>query len=283
MSAEPLIITFARRSRAVVETAIAAELAEFSRCVTRRARQLLTMGRKGPVGTVQQCVGIVHGWSRSGRLRCGLSNPSKMPGRGWGLPAGGAACPVGAALTKVENSTCSKCYAQNANYQYPSVVGSLKARWFKLQRALAGGIESAALWVAAMARLIRAQSPNEFRWHDSGDAFTERYQLMIHAVCRLTPTVKHWQPTRERGLLTRLLVRMGHAVPRNLCIRLSAPMLGQAPTVTDALRRKGVRSSTVGWSGAGRGVCPAPQQGGRCDDCRRCWQRAAPNSDYPQH
>ena len=36
-----------------------------------------------------------------------------------------------------------------------------------------------------------------FRWHDSGDVQDLDHLRRIYEVCKLTPDVQHWMPTRE--------------------------------------------------------------------------------------
>jgi hypothetical protein len=56
----------------------------------------------------------------------GLSNPSKMPSKSYGLPA--QACKVGGQLRAVKGSTCENCYAYDRGmYGFP-VVKKAQAR-----------------------------------------------------------------------------------------------------------------------------------------------------------
>jgi len=202
-----------------------------------------------------------------------------MPERGWSLPAL-LACETGSSLARKDGTVCSKCYACKGRYQETVVAASLRARWDRLQAAMADGRE--AEWCAAMARLIRKQSPTYFRWHDSGDIFSDRYLLMILVVIRLTPDTDHWIPTKELRRLHRIFVRQGFAVPRNAVFRVSAPMLGAGMTVPEALHARGVRSSSAGWDGSA-GQCSAYTREGFCGDCRDCWDGSTANVNYPIH
>ena len=49
----------------------------------------------------------------------GLSNPSKMPGYGYGLSA--FKCITGSKLRLIKNSTCSMCYALKGRYTFKGV------------------------------------------------------------------------------------------------------------------------------------------------------------------
>ena len=89
-----------------------------------------------------------------------------------------------------------------------------------------------------------------FRWHDSGDVQNRNTLHKIYEVCRLTPDVKHWMPTREAWTKDYL-----HECPSNLIIRFSAPMIDQAAPASWPW------TSTVVTSGR---TCPAPDQGNQC-------------------
>ena len=52
-------------------------------------------------------------------------------------------------------------------------------------------------WVNAMAVQINSKKTKYFRWHDSGDIQDVEHLLKIFEVCKLSPDVKHWMPTRE--------------------------------------------------------------------------------------
>ena len=114
----------------------------------------------------------------------GLSKPSKMPGWAYGLPA--KECKTGSKLVKVPGGVCHGCYALKGMLD-SSRSGAQYRRLASL---------SSPLWVGAMALLINSKK-SKFRWHDSGDVQDEQHLLKIFAVCKLTPEVKHWMPTRE--------------------------------------------------------------------------------------
>ena len=71
----------------------------------------------------------------------------------------------------------------------------------------------------------------------------------------------------------------GGVIPSNLVIRLSATMINGAPSKTHA------HSSTVHTPGVepiGE-ACNASHQGGRCLDCRACWNSSIKNISYEKH
>ena len=184
-----------------------------------------------------------------------LSKPSKMPGWSYGLPA--KECKTGGKLQKVPGSTCYDCYALKGCYVFKVVQD---AQYYRLKAI------KDRRWVQAMALQINNKKSPEFRWHDSGDVQDEDHLIKIFAVCRLTPTVKHWMPTREAWVKAFLSLK-----PDNLVIRFSAPMVNtSAPSSWPA-------TSTVVTTGS---TCPAPKQGNECRDCRACWDPEVKNVAY---
>jgi len=195
-----------------------------------------------------------------------LSEPTKMPGRSYSLPA--AECATGGKLREIEGSTCHKCYAMKGRYTLPAQQGAMYRRLRALDHPQ---------WVEAMAALIRKQSPDYFRWHDSGDLQSVEHLRKINVVAQLTPGTRHWLPTREYRIVRDYLQQYG-AFADNLLVRLSAHMIGgHAPTGA------GLPVSTVNVSGAGVHVCPARHQGNRCGDCRACWSADVRHVSYPLH
>lgn len=199
-----------------------------------------------------------------------LGKPSKMPGFTTAISA--AACKTGAKLAKLAGSVCAGCYAAKGNYLYPSV------RLAHERRLAALGHPE---WAAAMAFLIQRATDKGgepyFRWHDSGDIQSADHLRRIFEVCRATPSVKHWLPTREVKMVREALA--AEKCPANLNIRVSSFMVKSAP-----MRRlpEGTTTSTVSW-GKAPVSCPAYQNEGKCGDCRRCWDKSASNVNYPLH
>ena len=188
----------------------------------------------------------------------GLSKPSKMPGWSIGLPA--KECKTGGKLRDVFGSVCYECYALKGCYVFKVVQD---AQYRRLE-----AIKSSD-WVQAMAHLINSKKPDVFRWHDSGDVQDEAHLQKIYEVCRLTPTKKHWMPTREAWIKAHLQDK-----PNNLVIRFSAPMVNQRAPASWP------NSSMVVEKDA---TCPAPSQGGKCGDCRQCWDSSIKVVSYGKH
>jgi len=116
-----------------------------------------------------------------------------------------------------------------------------------------------------------------FRFHDSGDLQSPEH---LHAILRVavwSPDWQFWLPTKE--YVTVRNVKKQVPVPRNIVIRISAPMLNKAPS--EAIKNIGEPTSTVSsYEGFG---CPARNQGNACGTCRACWKLSVTNIDYTKH
>ena len=187
-----------------------------------------------------------------------LSKPSKMPGWSIGLPA--KECKTGAKLQAVKGSVCYDCYAMKGCYVFKVVQDAQYRRLAAIKHPL---------WVGAMAHLINSKKANVFRWHDSGDVQDEEHLIKIFAVCKLTPKIRHWLPTREAWIKAFL-----PECPENLVIRFSAPMVDQEAPASWP------NSSEVVTAGA---TCPAAQQDNECRDCRACWDSNIKTIKYGKH
>jgi hypothetical protein len=189
----------------------------------------------------------------------GLSKPSKMPGWAYGIPA--KECKTGSKLQQVKGSTCYNCYALKGCYVFPVVQAAQYKRLNSINHPV---------WVKAMAMLINSKKTKFFRWHDSGDVQSVKHLAKIFEVCRRSPDVQHWMPTREAWVKPYL-----SRAPKNLVIRFSMPMVDQEAA------ESWPHTSTV-VSGSGR-TCPAPDQNNACRSCRACWDPSVRNVAYGKH
>ena len=232
---------------------------------------------------------------RANMLTGGLGSPSKMPGKSYGLPAAAAewvpsvcqqlglpvpptyGCPVGAKLAAVKGTVCHGCYAdQRGFYQFSNAQAAQVRRLCSLFPADTTVARPHYEWEEAMAFLINRQKEPYFRWHDSGDLLGMWHLIKIVEVCKRTPKIRHWLPTREKRIVNNLGSLI---IPRNLIIRLSATKVdGNPPQTTDIL------TSTVHRHKPAIGfACPAPTQGNQCGGCRQCWHREKKNVSYHYH
>jgi hypothetical protein len=200
-----------------------------------------------------------------------LSRPTKMPGFAYSLPAQN--CILGSILAKRDNSVCGSCYAKKGRYVFYHVKAAMAKRLQSIQKPN---------WVEDMVSLIRLKYRNKegrdrvFRWHDSGDLQSLKHLENIVAIAIALPDIKFWLPTRERKIVTEFLREK--SFPKNLTVRLAAAMIGQLPTRAST---NAVRYSTVDTEKGYQ--CPAYYQGGKCEDCRACWDKRFSIVSYPLH
>ena len=188
----------------------------------------------------------------------GLSKPSKMPGWSIGIPA--KECKTGAKLRLIPDSVCEGCYALKGCYVFKVVQEAQYKRLEAIQHPD---------WVLAMATLINSKKPDVFRWHDSGDVQDVQHLEKIFEVCRLTPSKRHWMPTREAWIKDHMA-----SCPDNLVVRFSSPMIDQGPVKSWA------NTSTVSTKSRS---CPAPDNNNECGSCRACWDPLVKNIEYGKH
>lgn len=223
-----------------------------------------------------------------------LSNPSKMPGFAFGLPAH-RSCP------RANGSICDSCYASKGFYRMTNVQRTQQARfdWTRESLKTPAGVT---LWIETMVTAIRAVTHNHlekyFRIHDSGDFFNAAYARMWVQVCRQLPDVKFWAPTRawqqptcnmavdglkpfrvlgqEDSVMAEILKL---ATLPNVTIRPSALNFeDSAPRVAGLHAGSGAAETTFDGF-----VCPAREQGNNCGDCRHCWHEKAVPVTYHKH
>ena len=200
-------------------------------------------------------------------ITSGLSNPSKMPGHGYSLPA--KECKMGSILAKIPGTTCHNCYALKGRYVFPNVQNALYRRLDSLKDPR---------WVEAMVTQIKSSKDKYFRWHDSGDLQSVEHLELIAEVCWQTPKVKHWLPTREYVIVQEFM--RSFQVPPNLVIRLSAHKIDSAPP-----SGYGLPTSTVHTKGSpihGK-ECRAYTRENSCGSCRACWDPKVANVSYHKH
>jgi hypothetical protein len=207
----------------------------------------------------------------------GLSQPSKMPCYGYSIPA--EQCNVGSKLRTVQNSTCSDCYAFKGHYPMANVQRSMWRRFEALTVCLDSWTDSMA-WILAG---LRDRGETHFRWHDSGDLQSVEHLRAIAWIARAVPEISFWLPTRETLFVHAFVFARKQAIPDNLNVRLSVPMVGSLPSGLIAILAQQDGITVSGVNVESMAQCPAYTQGGKCLDCRSCWDRSVPAISYPLH
>jgi hypothetical protein len=209
-----------------------------------------------------------------------LTKTSKMPGPSWSLPAH-KSCP------RANGTICDNCYAGRGCYRYSNTRNAQNARFawtVESMRTAAGRTQ----WIATMVHAIRAAGCRYFRVHDSGDLFSDAYAQCWFEVCRQLPEIRFWIPTRAwqqpagpLPVFDPLLMTLRKlAALSNVTVRPSALNFGDAAPNVAGLHA----SSTAALMNLGNvRQCPASNQGGRCGDCRTCWDMKETAVSYRRH
>jgi hypothetical protein len=206
-------------------------------------------------------------------LLINLSSPSKMPGLTFALPAG-EGCPTGGKLCNVKGSVCEGCYGRGGCYMFPDAK---RVRAENLDFVRQGGD-----WAGELIRyLTTGKAQPEFRFHDTGDIQSVAYLTDIVRVAKACPNTRFWVPTKEYSIVRQYLAMHPEGFPSNLCIRVSAPMIGKPLSESAAC---GLPTSSVGCAGNGF-ECPVRDGKEGCDThkCRACWDTSVANINYHVH
>jgi hypothetical protein len=195
---------------------------------------------------------------------------SKMPGTTFAMDS--FACITGSKLRKIEGTPCHSCYAIRLQKLRPSVDKGWKANSAKWTSA------EPDRWSQAMAFLIkRRNTDGHHRWFDGGDLASVEQLEAIVQVSLMTPEVKHWLPTQERGMVKQYLAS-GGTFPSNLVVRISSAK------IDTALKGHANTSNVITKHTAATGQeCLAYTRKNNCGDCRACWNPDVSNVSYRKH
>jgi hypothetical protein len=197
----------------------------------------------------------------------GLSSPSKMPCHSYGISA--YRCDTGSKLVDVVGSTCADCYALKGFY------GDWNTNLHKAHQKRYEAMQKSE-WVSAMVFLITRKKMDYFRWHDSGDLQSFQHLLNLVTIAEACPGTSFWLPTREKKYVNQYQKAFGD-FPSNLVVRVSA-------TMVDDKAGDYANTSTVHQDKAPIGLaCKAPEQDGKCMECRACWDKSVVNVSYAKH
>jgi len=195
-----------------------------------------------------------------------LSHPSKMPCPAISLDA--RACKTGSKLAEIKGTVCHDCYALKGFYRMPNTRNAMQRRM---------DFMTSLEFVPKMVEELRQFCTNGyFRWFDSGDVQSVQMATNILEVCRQTPEIKHWIPSKEPAIWKDALAH--NKQPDNVVVRMSATKIDSAAS------NKWANTSTVHKNRAAFGeACPASSQGNKCLDCRSCWDANVANVSYSFH
>ena len=194
-----------------------------------------------------------------------LSNTSKLGVKSISLDA--RKCKTGSKLAKKPGTVCSGCYALKGCYVFPVVKDAMARRleFFNSPN-----------FIPIMVWLLSSLRKKFFRWFDSGDVQNVIMALNILEICRLTPDIKHWIPSKEYKIWRQALKIQ--KLPDNVVLRMSSPNIDQEPL------KEFQNTSTVHENKKAFGLeCIAYKQDGKCLDCKACYDPKIKNISYPLH
>ena len=197
---------------------------------------------------------------------------AKMPGTVYSIDA--FACITGSKLATIDGTPCSICYARKLQ-NFRTNLGVAYRRNLEAWRAVEAS-KAYAAWSANMAAQITARGTAYHRWFDFGDLQSTAMLRAIADVAIATPTVNHWLPTQERGMLAEFTLLYG-PLPANLVVRVSAS------TIDGAVPKSTHSSIVVTHATADTWPCEARMRGNQCGDCRACWNPSVKTVAYPKH
>lgn len=165
---------------------------------------------------------------------------------------------------------CSICYARGGRYH----MNAVKAPRFHNMKDWKRGE-----WVSDMVDFLKGKK--YFRWFDSGDIYTYELAAKIFQVCIQTPWCEHWVPTRSYkiGKIKRVLEALNTL--SNVCCRYSSDSIVGNLIGTDAPESTIIQYAEDARDGYS--VCEAYTRGGKCGECRDCWDKKIKVIAYPSH
>ena len=185
-----------------------------------------------------------------------------MPCKSFALPAGKKTC-----IGMIDDNgkikdVCKKCYAMKGSYSWRSA----KALREHNLETLNNNLES---FKIDMVKLLNKEKSEYFRWFDSGDIYDNDLLFAIYEICKNTPSINHWIPTKARELLDQDLWAKLENLD-NVTIRYSSPSINGY--------YQSIHGSTVIQKGQEVDEtkifkCPVGlvDERKKCDDCRACW------------
>ena len=197
-----------------------------------------------------------------------LSNPSKMPCQSWDLQA------LDDCIGSKDSEgnlvpACTICYATEGFYVMPNAV---KLREYNQQDWKRDA------WVDEFVYLLRDRK--FFRWFSSGDIKWWKLADKILEVMKRTPNCKHWLPTRMLKPRFKKHVEIINKMAElpNVSVRFSSDSINGS--------YQDEHGSTIIPYDDGRKdvfICHAYDRGGKCGECRACWDKNVPVIAYVMH
>jgi hypothetical protein len=160
--------------------------------------------------------------------------------------------------TKQIVAACFECYARYGNYTRPNV------KKIRVQNRLDWQHPD---WETQMVK--RLDTERYFRWFDSGDVYHPDLAQKIYNIMKRTPWCKHWLPTRSYKIERIRIILEQMKRLKNVSLRYSSDGV-------NGEYEAGLHGSTIIPSPdfpTKAHVCQSYANGGKCGDCRACWNK----------
>ena len=189
-----------------------------------------------------------------------LSKTSKMPCKSFALPAMKTCLGAINSEGKVKD-VCRGCYAMKGSYQWRPA----KALRENNRLSVSNQLHS---FASDMLKLLKKEKNNYFRWFDSGDVFDNDFLYEIYKVCKQTPDINHWIPTKAREILDNATWEKLESLP-NVKVRYSSDSINGE---YNSLHGSTAIQSNQKYDDNKVFKCPVDyDQIKKCGNCRACW------------
>jgi len=199
-----------------------------------------------------------------------LSKANKMPCRSWSLQAL-ETCPSARDDNGDIVPACKGCYALAGNYHFKNVKASRAYNKKDWQRDD---------WVNDM--VAELDNDRYFRWFDSGDMYHIKLAEKIYEVCKRTPWIKHWIPTRmykekfkKFHAILEKFNELNNVIVRYSSDSINGEIVQGAKYSSTIITEEQIKDS--------KNVCYAFKNNGKCGTCRVCWDKSISVVSYVGH
>lgn len=200
-----------------------------------------------------------------------LSNTAKLGVKSWSLQAYNT-CPASIDKDGLLVDACAGCYASFGNYRFSSV---------KATREYNRQTWNSDSFVSDFVKQLDTE--RYFRWFDSGDLYSLGLAKKVFEIMQLTPHVKHWLPTRMHKFSKfHSILKDMQALP-NVVIRLSSDDIDGSIVDSSLIDTNSTILPMELIEGYNGFICPAINQGGRCNDCKACYSKDTKTVAYIAH
>ena len=200
-----------------------------------------------------------------------LSNTAKLGVKSWSLQAYNT-CPASIDKNGLLVDACSGCYASFGNYRFSTVkaVREYNRITWNNDNFVNDFIK-------------QLDTERYFRWFDSGDLYSLGLAKKIYEIMLNTPHVKHWLPTRMHKFIKfQGILKDMQSLP-NVVIRLSSDDIDGSLVKSDLIDTNSTILPSELIEGYNGFICPAYNQGGKCNDCKECYNKDTKTVAYIAH